>query len=194
MNFLQSFVEALESLSANKLRSGLTILGIVIGVAAVIALVSIGRGAQNSITGSIQGIGTNILFVFRGGSEDVRNPQPLTIADADAVADPFQAPSVAAVAPVIQSQGKVSFGGETTTTSIQGVTPDYGPVRNLNVTEGEFINEEQILGKASVVLLGVDVADKLFGRREGLVGEQVAATWHERSYDFLHGVKLGLRR
>ncbi len=83
MKFWQSFLEALESLSANKLRSGLTILGIVIGVAAVIAMLSIGRGAQNTITGSIQGIGTNLLFVFRGGSEDVRNPKPLTLGDAD---------------------------------------------------------------------------------------------------------------
>ena len=68
MNFLQSFWEALESLSANKMRSGLTVLGIVIGVAAVIAMISIGRGAQNTITGSIQGIGTNLVFVFSGGS------------------------------------------------------------------------------------------------------------------------------
>ena len=68
MNLAASFFEALESLASNKLRSGLTILGIVIGVAAVIAMISIGRGAENSITGSIQGIGTNLLFVFRGGN------------------------------------------------------------------------------------------------------------------------------
>ena len=78
MNFLQSFWEALESLSANKMRSGLTVLGIVIGVAAVIAMISIGRGAQNTITGSIQGIGTNLVFVFSGGGEEVRNPKPIT--------------------------------------------------------------------------------------------------------------------
>ena len=77
MNIWPSIIEALESLSHNKLRSGLTILGIVIGVAAVIAMVSVGRGAQSTITDSIQGIGTNLLFVFRGGSEDVRNPKPL---------------------------------------------------------------------------------------------------------------------
>ena len=87
MNLFQSFIEALESLSTNKLRSALTILGIVIGVGAVIALISIGRGAGNSITGSIQGIGTNLLFVFRGGSEDVRNPRPITMSDVDAIAD-----------------------------------------------------------------------------------------------------------
>jgi putative ABC transport system permease protein len=173
MNLWPSFLEALESLSANKLRSGLTILGIVIGVAAVIAMISIGRGAQNTITGSIQGIGTNLLFVFGGGSEEVRNPKPVTLGDADAIADPFLAPSVADVSPILQGDGKVSYGGESTLTSISGVTPQYSPVRNVAVTEGEFINEAHILGRASVVLLGTTVAENLFGRKSGLVGETV---------------------
>lgn len=173
MNIGQAILEAFESLAANKLRSGLTILGIVIGVAAVIAMVSVGRGAQSTITDSINGIGTNLIFVFRGGSEDVRNPKPITLSDADAISDPFQAPSVVAVAPVIQDNGKVTYGRESTTTSITGVTPDYVSVRKYTVTEGEFINQEHMLGQASVVLLGSEVADKLFGRRDGLVGETV---------------------
>jgi putative ABC transport system permease protein len=173
MNVWQAFLEAFESLSANKLRSGLTILGIVIGVAAVIAMVSIGRGAEATITDSINGIGTNLIFVFRGGSEDVRNPKPITLGDAEAIADPFQAPSVVGVAPVVQDSGKVTYGRESTTTSISGVTPDYSTVRKYGVTEGEFIDQEEMLGQASVVLLGPEVADKLFGRREGLVGETV---------------------
>jgi putative ABC transport system permease protein len=173
MNIIPSVIEAFESLSANKLRSGLTILGIVIGVAAVIAMVSIGRGAENTITGSIQGIGTNLIFVLSGGVEEVRNPKPLTLGDAKAIADPFQAPSVSAVAPFLQGQGQVSFGGESTVTTLQGVTPEYGPVRNTDVTEGEFINEAHILGQASVVLLGTEVAERLFDRKAGLVGETV---------------------
>jgi putative ABC transport system permease protein len=173
MTLWQSFLEALQSLSSNKMRSALTILGIVIGVAAVIAMVSVGRGAQNTITDSIQGIGTNLLFVIRGGAEDVRNPKQITLGDAEAIADPFQAPSVAAVAPMLQGSGEISFGGESTTTSLMGVTPDYAYVRNYQVTEGEFINEEHMLGQASVVLLGPDVAETLFGRTEGLVGETV---------------------
>ena len=173
MKIWQSFLEALESLSANKLRAGLTILGIVIGVAAVIAMISIGRGAQNTITGSIQGIGTNLLFVFRGGSEDVRNPKPITLGDAAAIADPFQAPSVALVAPLLQGTGKVSYAGESTVTQINGVTPDYEAVRNNGVSEGEFIREEHILGQASVALIGPETAENLFGRREGLVGETI---------------------
>src|SRR5512143_3091997 len=142
MNIGQAVLEALESLSANKLRASLTILGIVIGVAAVIAMVSVGRGAQATITDSINGIGTNLVFVFRGGSQDVRNPKPITLGDAEAIADPFQAPSVVAVAPVIQDNGKVTYGRESTTTSITGVTPIYASVRKYTLTEGDFITEE----------------------------------------------------
>jgi len=173
MNVGQAIIEAFESLAANKVRASLTILGIVIGVAAVIAMVSIGRGAQATITDSINGIGTNLIFVFRGGSEDVRNPKPITLGDADAVADPFQAPSVVAVAPVIQDSGKITYGRESTVTEITGVTPEYTSVRKYTITEGESINQEHLLGRASVVLLGSDVADKLFGRTGGLVGETV---------------------
>jgi len=173
MNLYQSFIEALESLSTNKLRSGLTILGIVIGVGAVIAMISLGRGAEDTITGSIQGIGTNLLFVFRGGTEDVRNPKPITLGDAAAIADPFSAPSVEGVAPVLQGNAAVSFGGESSSTSLFGVTPEYGVVRNYQVAEGEFFREEHMLGNASVALLGVDVAEKLFDRTEGLIGETV---------------------
>ena len=125
MNIGQAIIEALESLNANKTRSGLTILGIVIGVAAVIAMLAVGSGAQNTITGSISGLGSNLLFVFRGGNDDVRNPKPLTRGDADAIADPFQAPSVALVAPYISSNLSVTFAGEKITSSINGVTPEY---------------------------------------------------------------------
>jgi putative ABC transport system permease protein len=173
MSILQAFYEAIESLAGNKLRSGLTILGIVIGVGAVIAMLAIGRGAEASITGSIQGIGTNLMFIFRGGGEDVRNPAPLTLGDANAIAEPFAAPSVSAVAPILQGNGEVTYGGESTTTTIQGVTPDYALVRNYDVTEGEFINEGHILGRSSVAVIGPDVADALFGRREAVTGETI---------------------
>ena len=173
MKFWQSFIEALESLTVNKLRSILTILGIVIGVGAVIAMLAIGRGAEASITGSIQGIGTNLLFIFPDGSEEIRNPMPLTLGDADALGDPFAAPNLAGVAPILAGNAEVSSGGESTLTQVSGVTPEYGPVRNYRVSEGEFISEGHMLGRASVVLLGTEVAEKLFGRKEGLVGETV---------------------
>ena len=175
MTLIQSILEALESLGSNKLRSGLTVLGITIGVAAVIAMLAVGTGAQDTITGSIDVMGTNLLFVFSGGSlmggETVKNPKPLTLQDAEAIADPFAAPDVAKVAPLLRKDFLVSAMGETTSTAVVGVTPDYFPLRNYTVTEGGFITEEHLLGHASVALIGVETADNLFGRHDGLVGE-----------------------
>jgi len=183
MTIAQAFLEALESLSGNKLRSGLTVLGIVIGVAAVIAMLAVGNGAQASITGSITSIGTNLLFVFRGSPESQQGPgggrgsgnndRPLTLADAEAISDPFAAPSVESVAPAIQGNGVLSFGGENSSTTISGVTPDYSTVRNLELAEGEFINQEHMLGRMSVVVLGPEAADTIFGRHDGVVGETI---------------------
>jgi len=181
MNLSQIILEALESLTANKLRSGLTILGIVIGVAAVIAMLAVGQGAQDSITGSINSIGTNVLFVFSGNqmgppgrNQNVsRNVQKLTMSDAQALSDSVAAPSIAAVAPILQSTVDVTAQGITTSTTIYAVTPEYGVVRNIITTEGELINTEHYLGHASVVVLGPDLATKLFNRTEGLVGETI---------------------
>src|SRR5512144_1251861 len=113
MKLYRLFIEALESLNANKLRSMLTVLGIVIGVAAVIAMLAIGRGAQASITGQINGIGTNLVFIFPGNRQDnVRNAKPLTTADAQAMADPLAAPDVIAVSPMVDNNLSVSFGSQ----------------------------------------------------------------------------------
>jgi len=174
MNLTQSLLEALESLNANKLRSGLTILGIVIGVAAVVAMLGVGQGAQDTITSSIGGIGSNLLFIFSGNfTEEVRNVQPLTTGDVAAIKDPFQAPSVVGVAPSISGNVTASYGGEKASTNLEGVTEEYGVVRNYTVTEGEFINTEMVLSRASVALLGPDVAQRLFGRKEGITGETI---------------------
>ncbi len=174
MNIAQVFTEALESLNGNKMRSGLTILGIVIGVAAVIAMLGVGNGAQNTILGSINDIGTNILFVFSGNDQaDLRNVRPLTEKDAAALADPFAAPDILAVAPVVQSQGEVSANGEKGNVSVNGVVPIHQQVRNETLTEGAFIDETQLLGYASVAVIGPDTADTYFGRHEGVVGETI---------------------
>jgi putative ABC transport system permease protein len=165
--------EALESLSANKLRSGLTVLGIVIGVGAVIAMLGIGRGAQATITSSIGDIGTNLLFVFEGGSDEVRNPRHLTLGDAQAIGDPFQVPSVEEVAPILTGSLEVTYGGESTFTQALGVTTDYDTVRNVDMAEGEFFAEEHMLGRAAVAVIAPDTADRLFGRTQGLVGETI---------------------
>ena len=174
MNIGQSILEALNSVASNKLRTGLTVLGIVIGVAAVIAMLGVGQGAQDTITGTISGIGTNLLFVFSGNlEEEVRNPRPLTMGDAEALKDAFLAPAVANVAPILQGNAEVSYGRKTTRLTVDGITPDYLAVRNYTLLEGSFITGENLLGQASVALLGATTADTLFGRRTGLVGETV---------------------
>ena len=161
--------DAIQSLLANKMRSFLTILGIVIGVGAVIAMLAIGRGAQNTITGSIEGIGTNLLFVVPGNmqNQSLRNLRPLMLSDAKALES---VPAVAMVAPVIQLSAETMVDGVRRTTTVVGVTPAYAQVRNYHVTEGEFFDETHVLGRAQVALIGPEAAKALFGRTEGLVG------------------------
>lgn len=174
MNVLQIIFEALESLAANKMRSGLTVLGIVIGVAAVIAMMAIGEGVQNSITGEIEGIGTNLIYISSGNmQQEVRNPKPLTLSDAEAIADPLAAPSVAAVAPTLGGSLEVSTGKESSRTSVTGVTPVYASVANDTVTEGEFITEEYMLSRSAVAVIGVDTAENLFGQTIGVTGQTI---------------------
>jgi len=172
MNFGASLLEALESLSSNKVRTGLTMLGIIIGVGAVIAMLAIGAGTEQAIVGEIEGIGTNLLFV-RTNNEDVTNPRPLTLQDAEALNDPVFAPSIAAAAPIVQGQAEVTYAGQGTTASLVGVTEDYIKVQNVELSEGEFFSSVQINGIASAVILGANVAEELFGRSDGLVGETV---------------------
>ncbi|MEJ2412165.1 MAG: ABC transporter permease [Anaerolineales bacterium] len=172
MNFGSSLIEALESLTSNKVRTALTMLGIIIGVGAVIAMLAIGTGTQQAIVGEIEGIGTNLLFVATN-YDDVTNPVPISIQDAEAIADPVYAPSVAASAPVIQGSAEVTYSGEGTNASLIGVTEDYSKVQSVELTEGSFFNSTQISGLASAAILGSNIADDLFGRKDGLVGETV---------------------
>ncbi len=178
MSFLQVLIEALESLNGNKLRSGLTILGIVIGVAAVIAMLAIGQGAQDSITNTINSTGVNVLYVFSGarGNRDnptVRNVRPLTMDDAQALIDPIAAPSVKAIAPVVSGSVSAAAEGQTTNTTANGVTANYAAIRNETVTEGEFISADQQSAHRQVAVIGPDLADTLFGRHIDLVGESL---------------------
>jgi len=174
MNIGQSIIEALDSLNSNRMRSILTILGIVIGVGAVIAMMAVGAGAQSTITGSISGIGSNLLFVLPGNTtNDVQNPKVISMDDANALLDQYQAPDVLAIAPIVSGNLEVTAGSEKTTSTIDGVTVDYQSVRSENLTEGSFITEDNLLGRASVAVLGSDVATKLFNRTDGLVGQGI---------------------
>jgi len=174
VNILLNLKEALQSLNANKLRSLLTILGIVIGVASVIALLSIGESAGDSITGEIESIGTNVIYILGGNdSGDVTNPKDLTLQDAEALANSRRAPEVAYVAPVISGGSEISYGAEGRETSISGVTPDYQFVQNITMAEGDFISEGQVEGRSAVVVLGPEIAQNLLGRSSGIIGSAV---------------------
>lgn len=172
MNAARTFLEAIDSLLSNKIRSLLTMLGIIIGVAAVIAMLGIGSGAQNSILGEIEGIGTNLLFVTPSRG-DLTNPKPLTIDDAEALDDSFRAPNIAAVAPVVQGSAELTFSDESIVSTLVGVTPSYFEVQDIPLTEGSIFNDTQISGLSSSAILGANVAEELFGRTQGLVGETV---------------------
>lgn len=164
MNIWMGIIEAFHSILGNKLRSALTILGIVIGVAAVIAMLSVGKGAQNSITGSINSIGSNLIFVIPGNrTDDVRNAKPITMADARALNDKLAAPSILAVAPALDTNADVTFAGEKVAAQIEGITSDYQSVRNATVQLGEFISNDHVLSNASVTVIGPELATKLFG-------------------------------
>jgi len=174
MQIGQLILEALDSLNSNKLRTGLTILGIVIGVAAVIAMLGVGQGASNSITNQINSLGTNLLFVSRSfGARGQTNPQPLTIADATALADPSQAPDVAQVSPVINGNATLTAAGVNYSSQATGINANYPAMRNYTLSDGTFFTANQITGRASVCVIGVDVATNLFNTTTGLVGQTI---------------------
>lgn len=168
MNLTRTARTALRALTTNKMRSALTVLGVIIGVAAVISLMSIGRGSQAAVTSNIESLGTNLLFVSPGASsvEGVRGVQgsanTLTLDDANALADPTLAPSVAAVAPQVATFGQVVAGSENARTQVLGVTPDYLSVRDYQMAAGAFITDAQVQSRSMVVVLGSSVAETLF--------------------------------
>ena len=159
---------ALSSLRANKLRTILTMLGIIIGVASVVALMAIGNGAQVAITSQISSIGSNLLTVFpgqqrRGPGPAASQSQGLTLADAEALVKPGALPGAVTVAPIYQNGAQVVAGANNTQSSVVGVTPSYFSVRNLTVTRGQIFTESQVDGMRAVAVLGGNVAEDLFG-------------------------------
>jgi putative ABC transport system permease protein len=137
-------------------------------------MLAIGAGAQNSITSSINGIGTNLLYISPSSrSADVRNPKPLTLADAQALQDQLAAPSVLAVAPVVQVRGSVTFEGKSSNTTVYGITPEYAGVSNEVVDQGLFISADQLLGHSAVAVLGPTTAENLFGTTIGVIDQTI---------------------
>jgi len=181
MNLVESLRIAMRGLSANKLRAALTMLGIIIGVGAVITLLSVGQGVSKLITEQLQSAGSNLLFVIPinmdeagGGPPGARNFQPsLTMSDLDAINDPFNAPDVAATAPEVNTNATVDHQKNTLNLQVSGITPEYEYVRNFRAAEGSFFSEEDLISRARVAMLGANAMERLFEPDEYPIGQTI---------------------
>lgn len=171
--------ETISALASNKVRSGLTVLGIVIGIASVIAMISIGQGAQNSIQGSIEGLGSNLLIVQPGAAQAGRgfvssgrgSGQSLNIDDIEAIKD---IEGIANISPELQRRFQITSQlGNNTNSTIIGVHPDYASVRNVNVLNGSFISSQNNSSLAKVAVLGPTTAVDLFGEGVDPIGRTI---------------------
>ena len=167
------------SLLANKARSGLTVLGIVIGIGSVIAMVSIGQGASGTITSSIESLGSNLLMVSPGMQRGVGQQvsagrggaQTLTLDDAEAIAEQIE--GVKTVAPQYSTRLQIAAKGTNTNTTVYGVTDTYGEVRNVEIGSGSFITPAHNNAKSKVAVLGPTTAEDLFGEGVDPIGQTV---------------------
>ncbi len=166
MKLLVSVRIALRALRVNRLRSALTMLGIIIGVAAVIAMVAIGSGATARIEAQIQSIGSNIIMVLPGsltaGGMRLGSGASVTLTEDDAKAIGAECPAVAAVAPVVRSGAQIVYGNNNWATSIQGTTPAYLTIRDATLSSGRPFTDQDVDSAAKVALLGQTVVDNLF--------------------------------
>jgi len=178
MKFIEYIRIATRALAANKLRSVLTMLGIIIGVGAVIALMSIGRGVEKFVTDQFANLGSNLLFVVPGQLENgpprsQGRVNPLTIKDMQAVGDRIQNPDVRAVAAEFITDATISREGKDMQATVNAVTPSFAAVRNWPTVVGDFFTQEDFDERARVVTLGQDVYTELFGPDEHPVGQTV---------------------
>jgi putative ABC transport system permease protein len=154
---------ALATLRANRMRSLLTMLGIVIGNASVITLVGIGRGAQNLAANQLSSLGANVLFVVPGNNDTrrqgIETPKTLVLEDAKAIAE--QVPSVRRVAPQITLNAVVQAGALSSSATVTGVTPNFLEVRSFEVSQGRFFNDSDLRSARNVTVIGPDLRDKL---------------------------------
>lgn len=177
MNFLESIRVSLRALRANKLRSALTMLGIIIGVAAVIAMVGIGNGATASITSQIQGMGSNLLTISPGQSnsggvnQGAGSSTSLSMTD---VAKIEIGTAIKAVAPIASTNAQVVLGSGNTSTSINGTTEGYEIIKNVTMARGRYITKEDVNSSARVAVLGPTVVENLMGNANAnIVGQKI---------------------
>jgi len=165
MDIFESIKMAVKTLTANRLRSTLTMLGIIIGNASVITMVGVGQGVQKLADKQFGSLGPNVLFIIPGNRNTRRTPvdlpKTLVLADAEAIAT--QVPTVKEVAPQISNRQIVAYRGQNTYTSIIGSTPAYLSVRSFDIAKGRFLTDLDSKRDALVVILGSDLAQKLFG-------------------------------
>jgi putative ABC transport system permease protein len=167
MNPFQTLRFAFGGLAANKVRSGLTMLGVLIGVAAVILLLAVGNGSSQAVTNAIQALGTNALTVTSGSGSSTSTAttiKPLTVADARALADTGQAPDIKGVAPEVStSQTAIYQGTSHTVSSVVGTYPAYFEASNSKVTKGDYFSDDDVLNSRKVAVIGSTTATDLFG-------------------------------
>jgi len=179
MNIKDLFQEILSAITANKARSGLTILGIVIGIGSVIAMVSVGQGAQSNIESSIESIGSNLIIVSpgmqRGVGMEVRGGQgsAQTLKQSDADAIQAEVGLVKAVSPELSRRYQVIAKGTNTNTQVVGAVPAYLEVRKLEIDQGAFISDYQLKDASKVAVLGPVARDDLFGEGADAVGQTI---------------------
>lgn len=168
MRLSETLRTSLEAIFSHRSRSILTVLGILIGIAAVIVTVGLGEGAQSSVSKAISALGSNVLVVTPGSTTTggvrggLGSSSTLTISDATALASPIDAPQVSAVAPVVQVNESMVAGATNWTAPVIGTTPPYLGIRSRTVTTGRFITQSDVTSGAAVAVLGSEVATQLF--------------------------------
>jgi putative ABC transport system permease protein len=184
MNVIASLQVAFRALTANKMRSALTMLGIIIGISAVITLVSVGQAVQDLVAEQMQSIGSNLLFVMPGELEEnsssmknnflrSANLSTLTLGDALALADPARVADVTAVTPEFVSTGTIVYGNQNTQATISGVIPAYAQVRDFFPIAGRFIEDRDLQAGARVAVLGQTTLDELFAAGVNPIGQTI---------------------
>lgn len=178
MNLTNLFKIALRAIAANKLRSFLTMLGIIIGVASVIAMLAIGQGSKQSIQQNISEMGSNMIMIRPGqdkgpggARQDASEMQTLKLTDYEALRS--QSKYLAAISPSVNASGQFVNGNSNTPSTIYGITPDYLEIRQLKVQDGEIFSDEEIRTSAKVCVIGKTVADNLFPNGEDPVGKVI---------------------
>lgn len=179
MDYLELFLESIGTLTLNKTRTGLAILGIVIGIGSVIALVSLGQISQQAIQSQIQSLGSNLLTVRPGSisQSGVRGAAggrtTLTLDDANAISSSPQITTISRVSPELEQRTQVTTGGNNTNTGIVGIVPVYAQVHNVTIASGNFITQTDVDNMTKVAVLGPQVVTDLFGESANPIGQSI---------------------